>query len=404
MAELVVTVNAPGEVAGYLLPLAACLKARDPDLVIRAVITPCPFAGGRERQALASSRLVDEVIDFRPYLWRVLRRRRAARGAARTLVLHMGGDRLYPLGLSRLLGAPAWVYGTARRWCRRYQRCLVPDGRAATKLRGADVEAHRIAIVGELAVDSVPERPDSAPLAAALGLGPQHEVVLLMAGSRPYEVRFMVPFYAELIDWLAATRPAARCVLPISALVDQEALGQAFGRAGVTVGSDRGGVLRTRNGVVADTVDDPYAAMALAHLAVTLPGTNTLQLAALGVPTVMLAPLNEIETMVVEGPMNWLSEKWWPTRALKRALLLRLNRRLPFLALPNIIANEPIVPEMRETLTPEQVGREVVRWLDDPDGRRRMASRLRQTAGDKGAAQRLAAEVLRWSAGCASGS
>ena len=49
MTELIVTVNAPGEVAGWLLPLAEHVKSADPGVRIRAVLTPCPFAGGRER-------------------------------------------------------------------------------------------------------------------------------------------------------------------------------------------------------------------------------------------------------------------------------------------------------------------------------------------------------------------
>jgi lipid A disaccharide synthetase len=42
--------------------------------------------------------------------------------------------------------------------------------------------------------------------------------------------------------------------------------------------------------------------MKASRMVVTLPGTNTLQLAAMGVPMLVLVPLNQIETIAVEGP------------------------------------------------------------------------------------------------------
>ncbi len=413
MTELVLTVNAPGEVAGYVLPLAARLKAIGPDLTIRAVLTPCPFAGGREREALVASGVLDEVVDLRPYVARLLRNRLQRRQAAsRTLVLHLGGDRLYSLLISRLLRAPAWVYGTSRHASRRYDCCLVPDDRTVRKLKAAGVREDRIVSVGEMVVDSVPDTVDGTALARALGLDLDcHEVVTLMAGSRPYEVDFMLPFYAGVLDELARMRPSATCVLPVSQFVDASALDRAFEQAGFVVetvvspgieaaerGRARTGrIVRTAAGNRAHVVNGtPYEAMAASRLTVTLPGTNTLQLAALGVPTLVVVPLNRIESIVVEGPVNWLSPRWAPTRALKRFLLLQLNRRLEFLALPNLIAGKSIVPEMRGMLTPAQVAAEIVRWLDDAEGRRRMGAHLRRIAGARGAAGRLATEVLRW--------
>jgi lipid-A-disaccharide synthase len=409
MNELVVTVNAPGEVAGYVLPLAARLKTLDPGLAIRAVVTPCPFAGGREREALVASGVLDDVVDLRKYLWSLLRTRLWRRGRPKnTLVLHLGGDRLYSLVIARLLGAPAWVYGTSRHACRRYDRCLVPDQRTARKLSRSGVSQDRIVAVGEMVVDSVPDHVDAEALVRTLGLDPgRDEIVTLMAGSRPYEVDFMLPFYAGVLDDLARTRPSVRCLVPVSPFVDARALQRAVEQAALTIEvTGEKSRVRTAAGATADLIEgSPYPAMAVSRLTVTLPGTNTLQLAALGTPTLLVVPLNRVESIVVEGPINWLSPRWAPTRAIKRRLLFQMNRRLPFLALPNIIAGRTIVPEMRGMLTPAQVASEIARWLNDADGRRRMSAELREVAGARGAAERLATEVLCWERErCASGS
>ncbi len=418
MTELIVTVNAPGEVAGWLLPLAEHVKRSDPGIRIRAVLTPCPFAGGREREILSAHPALDEVVELSSFLWRLLRHRssaplsgrdaRATTGSA--VVLHLGGDRLYSLLIARLLRAPAWVYGTSRKWSRRYARCLVPDARTVEKLTSAGVPASRIAPVGEMVVDSVPADLDVGAVLAALGIDPdREEIVSLMAGSRPYEVDFMLPFYADVIDELAARRPSVRCLLPFSEFVDPDLVRHVLRRTGMQVeGNDATPRrVRTRNGVPAHIVGpERYAAMAASKLVVTLPGTNTLQLAARGAPMVVVVPLNEVENAVVEGPINWLSTRWRPTRALKRHLLLRVNRRFGFIALPNILAGREIVPELRAMLRPSDVVQHIVAWLENESGRQAMGRQLRDLVGPRGAAARVAVEVmkLRAASPCASGS
>jgi len=406
MTELIVTVNAPGEVAGWLLPLAQHVKCIDPAVRIRAVLTPCPFAGGREREFLAAQPALDEVVELRPFLFGLLRGRRRSRNS---LVLHLGGDRIYSLLIAKLLGAPAWVYGTSRQWSRWYQRCLVPNASTVDKLTRAGVDPNRIVAVGEMVVDSVPEHVDGAGVLRGLGVDPDHdEAVTLMAGSRPYEVDFMLPFYGDLIDDLASRRPSVRCLLPFSEFVDPALVDRAMGRAGMRTERDGDRLrVRTRGGTLAHIVrDERYAAMSASRMVVTLPGTNTLQLAAMGVPMLVVVPLNRVENAVVEGPINWLSTRWWPTRAFKRRLLLRVNERLGFIALPNILAGREVVPELRAVLAPADVARHIVGWLDDREGRSAMSRELRQLAGTRGAAARLAAEVtkLRLDATCASGS
>jgi hypothetical protein len=414
MTDLIVTVNAPGEVAGWLLPLVDQVKAVDPGVRIRAVLTPCPFAGGREREILSAHPALDEVVEFGPFVRRLLRRRlrlhpSAARGPAGhdSLVLHLGGDRLYSLLIARLLGAPAWVYGTSRQWSRRYARCLVPNAQAVDKLKRAGVDAGRIATVGEMVVDSVPADLDVPGVVHALGIdADREEIVSLMAGSRPYEVDFMLPFYADLIDDLARRRPSARCLLPFSEFVEPDLLSHALACANMQV--ENAGTpqrVRTRNGASAWIVrSERYAAMAASRLVVTLPGTNTLQLATLGTPMVVVVPLNEVENAVVEGPVNWLSTRWRGTRALKRYLLRRMNERLGFIALPNILAGRAVVPELRAVLQPADVARHVTALLDDERARLAMSRELRDLAGPRGAAARMASELLQAGIPCASGS
>jgi hypothetical protein len=398
--HLTVTVNSPGEVSGWLLPLAAALKAIDPRGRLTAVVTPCAFAGGLERVVLRESPVVDEVIDLGPHLRSLLRHPAAARRAARSapaIVLHLGGDRVYSLLLSRLLGAPAWAYGTsAARW-RRFARLLVPDDRSRARLVARGVPDERIAVIGQFVVDSVPADLDAGGALRSIGLDPARDrVVSLLPGSRPYELDFMLPFFAGVIDDLAARAPAVRCVMPWSGFVPRADVDRALAGSGARwEDRDGGATFVTPSGARAPIVDARrYAVMQASSVAVSLPGTNTLQLAALGVPTIVVVPLNRAETIVVGGPLNWLSPRWGPTRALKRSVLFRLNARLKYVALPNIIADERIVPEMRAVLSPADVSQAVAALVEDANARSRMAARLVEIAGPRGAARKAAALLV----------
>jgi hypothetical protein len=397
--HLTVTVNSPGEVSGWLMPLAVEVKRADAAARLTAVVTPCAFAGGLERAVLARSAVIDEVTTLGAHL-RALARRRLlepeAERPARAIVLHLGGDRVYAILIARLLRAQAWVYGTSHARWRRFARLLVPDERSRERLIRRGVPGDRIAVVGQLVVDSVPPGITPIPFAHESGTGPGHDrVVALLAGSRPYELDFMLPFYAGVLDDLAARDPRVRCVMPWSGFVPRADIERALAGSGARwVESSGAAALVTESGASAPIIEEQrYAAMKASALAVTLPGTNTLQLAALGIPMILVAPLNRAETIVVPGPVNWLSPRWRPTKALKRALLFRLNDRLKYVALPNIIADDAIVPEMRAELSPQDVGRAIVGLLDDPEARSRMAERLVEVAGPRGAA-RLAAALL----------
>ncbi|MEW5981247.1 MAG: hypothetical protein AB1806_02630 [Acidobacteriota bacterium] len=398
--HLTVTVNSPGEVSGWLLPLVDELKCADISGHVTAVLTPCAFAGGLERTVLERTTGIDEVTALGPHLRALVRDRWLSRRTAppgRHIVLHLGGDRVYSLLIARLRGAPAWAYGTSSARWRSFAHLLVPDARTRSKLLARGVPADRISIVGQLVVDSVPAAGDSLGLDPTLGLDPAHDdIVSLLAGSRPYELDFMLPFYAAVVDELAERMPRVRCVLPWSGFVPRADIERALAGSGAAWRESAGtATLVTPAGVSVPVIEkDRYAAMRASRMAVSLPGTITLQLAALGVPTIVAVPLNRAETIVVEGPLNWLSPRWGPSRALKRALLFRLNDRLKYVALPNIIADEAIVPELRVEMTPHDLSEAIVRLLGDEDARARMSARLVEAAGPRGAARAAAALLI----------
>jgi lipid-A-disaccharide synthase len=94
--------------------------------------------------------------------------------------------------------------------------------------------------------------------------------------------------------------------------------------------------------------------MAAADVVLVASGTATLEAALLGRP------------MVVAYRMPRIS--WW---------IMSARRRVTHISLPNILAGEPLVPELlQDDATPTNLARAVVGLLRDPVARARLESRF----------------------------
>jgi lipid-A-disaccharide synthase len=115
--------------------------------------------------------------------------------------------------------------------------------------------------------------------------------------------------------------------------------------------------------------------MRAADLLLAVSGTVTLEAAILGTP------------MVITYRLGWLS-----------ALLAWPLIRVSFIGLPNLVAEQGIIPELiQHAATPERLAAAAAEILDDPARQAAMRAALaavRQRLGAPGAAGRAAREVL----------
>lgn len=138
----------------------------------------------------------------------------------------------------------------------------------------------------------------------------------------------------------------------------------------------REGWLVSEHGLEVRVVDEAsrYSAMRQAKLALTIPGTNTLEMAFSGLPAVVLLPLHKPELIPLEGLLHWvgmLPGGHW----LKRQAILTAEPRIAHLALPNQWLGERVYPELRGVFGPESVA-QVGLDLLSPQQQERVRSRL----------------------------
>jgi lipid-A-disaccharide synthase len=202
-------------------------------------------------------------------------------------------------------------------------------------------------------------RIDRKEARRALGLPDEGRIVALLPGSRRGEIHHVLPLHLETARLLHARDPRIQFVLPCAPSVDRDALARAVERARLPALMD----LRVIDG-------GAQRVLRAADVALCKPGTSTLEAALLGCP------------LVVAARSSWLT-----------AFLLRRLVRVDYLAMPNLIAGEEVVPELlQERAEPERVADAVQALLEGPARAAQEArlAKLRERLTRGGAARRAA--------------
>lgn len=392
--EVVLVSNGPGELHTWARPVLDALRAKDPALPVRIALIPCQFASGREA-AIAGTFGADAVTTPAQYL-RTVPTGRAPEGlgATRGVVLQVGGAPTYAAALAERLGHPYQRYAFVAGGHRRLERLYVPDERTATRARRAGTPADRTEVIGNLVADAVRA---SAPID-----DPGDPHVLVLPGSRDGFARPLIPLMLRIVDELARRRPGGRFVWPLSRMLSEDTVEAGIAGAEADVlggvgGRREGDRVITPGGAVVEIVpeDDRHAHMRAADLAITIPGTNTLELGIAGLPSLVILPMNAPERIPLEGPGHWLGLVPVVGRYLKRwAVRLFVEGMDQPVSLPNRISGERLFDEIAGVIDAPQVAAHADAMLADPDDLTHRRARLAATMPAPGAAERLADRVL----------
>jgi lipid-A-disaccharide synthase len=252
----------------------------------------------------------------------------------------------------------AWRSGRARRIGRSASLvlCLFP-------FEPAFYAGHGVAAryTGHPMADRVDMDNPMAPAREALGLPRDTTLVALLPGSRASEVGLLAAPMLEAATRLAAARPGIRFVAPMAS-ARTRALFEAE--------------LAQHPGLSCRLVDgQARQVMAAAEVVICASGTATL------------------ECMLVKRPMVVVYRVSWMTSVIARSLRLIKSE---FVSLPNVLAGEPLVPELiQEQANGEAIAREVNAWLADVERRQNLLERFTQLHRELrcNAAERAAAEV-----------
>ena len=398
--HVVLVSNGPGELYTWTRPVLDAVRKGAPDARVDIALVPCQFASGHEAE-IAATFGADVVTTPAQYL------RAAAIGAPpaplvrppdegdpQGVVVGLGGNVALATALGKRLGYPVARYSFEPNWHRDLTLLLVPDEEVRRRAVRAGAPASSVRVVGNLVADATHAAPP------APSPGAPH--VLVFAGSRDGFAVHLIPLLIAVVDRLAPAYPTARFVWPVSRLLRDRTLADGIaGRHAATLGgvagTRDGDTVRTPGGAVIELVDESerYAHMRAADVAVTIPGTNTLELGVAGVPALVLLPLNRPELIPLEGVGHWLGLIPLIGRYLKRyaVRLFVQGLRVP-VSLPNRITGEPLMDELSGRVDPDLVAGRLRRLIDDPADLAARRARLEATMPAPGAADAVARVAL----------
>lgn len=393
--------NGPGEVAGWLRPLLYRLYAREPSLEAHVFVIPDDFATGREAEVAKTWFPHAHVHAPKQYMRAAFGLASASLPKSLDCVQYLGGDLFHAARLHRRFGGRALAYKFSRKRYRRlFEIVFAVDDANERQLLRWGIPGERIRKVGNLAIDGalLEAQQPLEHLAPSDG-------ILIMPGSRRYEVEHLVPFFFTAALRMRARHPDVAIAFALAPFTELRDIGRAVAAGGDPRVYARKGRLTVANGqAYLESADgavrfallrNGLAAAKVARLVLTIPGTKTIELAALSVPVLSCIPLNAPELAAINGPLTYLDRIPLVGTLLKRAAVVAAARRFPLLCQPNIDAGREIIPELKSTLTPGHVARKTLELYGDGRRLSAMAAELGQLYEHHvGAAQRMSAAIL----------
>jgi len=392
--ELYIIANSPGEMSGWVAPVVTQVRAMLPDVHITVALIPDWFTSGRERE-FASQLPVDRVVGVFTLI-REIWKNRSAYVTKKSLVLFLGGDALYAKGLSRLLKCSAMAYMPRVYHPKDFVRIFVPTLAEQERAIRKGADPAQIVVVPTLALDSVNPSGTTVQIKERLGLPEDARPVFsLMAGSRPSYVAMSIDFMLDIALRLLQEYPEARTLLPVSPFIDKEIVLSVLKRRGMQWEAKLGQelFLTGPNQRILFVFTHSHDAFVAADIAIVLPGTNNLQCAALGIPFIMLMPLNSIENIPFEGLLGLLYPRFFPFNHIKKWIIAWMSPRVPYMSMVNRMAGRMLAPEMRGILTPIGVADAASALWRDTERRGKLRSDLLELTRERGAARMIAEEI-----------
>ncbi|MBQ7567439.1 hypothetical protein IJT17_01385 [bacterium] len=376
--DVIITSNSPGELSAWVAPFVACLRQRHPDWHIYLALVPCPFATGREAEY--ARRIEGLAAIWTP--WQTLKILLGGRlpvpRAERGLVVYLGGEAWHAWGLSRRWRYPWAAYAVRDNWLwRKCSRVASQRLDLALKLEAAGVCAAHVGFIGWPA----PQRQGESSEDLCIGIFP---------GSRMLMLRYTLGPFLELIRLLKLRLPQARFILAVSPFVsrqDVEGILRRPGRCGLAyrTGALCGNTLQIESGPEVEVCwGEPRRAIEQIDAAISVPGTNTGEIAAAGRALIVGLSCN---IPVPSGGLGWLLERIGISRWL-RSWHMRRYKRERFASLPNRWAGEMIAPEIIADDDLTDLANRVAELFADPLKRDELGRRLALTMGDPGEAVR----------------
>ena len=405
-SDLIIITNGPGELASWVKPAVNIIKNSENPPRISIFLPPCPFSSGQEERIARNIAGVDIVLNPLEFIKFLISGKTVDfRSLKKGIILFLGGEPLHAFLTGKRLGFPVMAYSASPSFLNRYFICsFVPDEYVRKKLVKSGIKPESIKVTGNLTLGSIKVTLTVDEALKLWGLSKGIYTVGLMPGSRPVLLRHAVAYMMKVAEEIRK-ETETQFLMPLSPYITMDMLGVALsdkkdlmadGTSGELGKDTYGFFIKTAGSVKIRIVENnQYNVMNCCDLIVSMPGTITSEAASLGIPMVVCYSYNKIE-IIPAGGLPAVLGKIPITGPFLKFIVWKISQRLKFFALPNIVAGELIVPEIRVHYKASEVSNVAVELLCDREKRKEMSEKLKKLFIREGASQRLSDAVLEF--------
>ncbi|MGC6367990.1 MAG: hypothetical protein ACON35_08355 [Candidatus Marinamargulisbacteria bacterium] len=280
--------NSPGEVFSWVRPICVGLASKDPAIKIFVYLTPCQYATGHEKDVVQTFPNVCQVFSPTESIKQVV-----SPTMIPNVVVFLGGDPMY-----------------AKRLAKRCKvRCI---GYGEHPFSGFDAY-FRKSQYSDLMVSHLQPANQN-----------QRDGIVILPGSRPEHLAVALPLMLKIV---ADQSPVTVMMSPFTAPDLMAHYRKQF------------------PAITFCHMTDPND-LARFHCALTIPGTNTMQLASLQIPFLMILPTHDARILRLDGVMGLLLLIPGLGFILKRLILSVAVSPKRLYALPNQFFKRHVCPEL----------------------------------------------------------
>jgi hypothetical protein len=316
--------NSPGEIFAWVPPVLDALSELKGMVNTEVILLPCRYASGNEKQALEKSRQnIDDsslncVYSPRQSIKKILFGSSREYKQNPGVILFLGGDPLWAYLLSRKTSYSVIAYT---------EHQSISFEKSFYKVYKRDRD-------GDLMLDGLASNEG----AASHDTNNKKKIVFLPS-SRPKHFEHLLPFFKETARYLPSDWQIIFKIAPSIELSPSK----------IEAGDDFFEYDYSGN-------NDIFFE---SQLAVTIPGTNNILLAASGLPSLVVLPLNKAELIDIDGLAGAVLN-WGFMRRIKRTLIKKMALKMPWVSSINRKEKRTIFPEVVSELSPKDLAEKVI--------------------------------------------
>lgn len=362
MKRILLLANGPGELWCWARPMIKAFSERGIEVSLK--LLPCQYAAGNEIEIARDIGAV-EITPPLSVFGNII----CGESIRPCAVLQMGGDLLFGIALSRRNRVPLLSYSYSTKpmigICDAVFTAFEQTRHSI--LPGSD----KVFVMGDLVADSLAmdrdrfEWPEEGKYRVAF-----------FPGSRKSIRTAALPFIRDLRDSLKKRISGIETVSALSPFASSDEV-QDWRSAGLNpVTASTGSILKE------------------ADLAITQPGTNTLEMAYMGTPGIVAVPFAFLRQIPLSGLKGGIASIPMFGPSIKEALLRRANRRRGFLAWPNRLAEREIMPELVGDISHEDIADAAAELILDRSRLELMKTEFERIVRQPGSAGRIAQKII----------